>query len=30
MNNDVIAVVAGKEVTEEDFNIFTRTLPAEQ
>ncbi len=30
MNNDVIAIVAGKEVTEEDFNIFTRTLPAEQ
>lgn len=30
MNNNVIAVVAGKEITEEDFNIFTSTLPAEQ
>ena len=30
MNNDVIAVVSGREITEEDFNIFTKTLPSEQ
>lgn len=30
MNNDVIAVVAGNEITEADFNAFTQNLPAEQ
>ncbi len=30
MNNDIIAVVAGKEITEADFNEFAKTIPAEQ
>ncbi|SHK86364.1 peptidylprolyl isomerase [Hespellia stercorisuis] len=30
MNNDVIAVVAGQEITEADFDSFKQGLPAEQ
>lgn len=30
MNNDVIAVVAGNEITEADFAAFTKNLPAQQ
>lgn len=30
MNNDVIAVVAGNEITETDFAAFTKNLPAQQ
>lgn len=30
MNNDVIAVVAGHEITEADFDAFKKGLPAEQ
>ena len=30
MNNEILAVVAGQNITEEDYNIFVQSMPREQ